>query len=125
MSSCLNANKISSNVSKTELAMFNPLKKQLDHKLEKLNDKKLYQTDPVNDSVLGHIGKNLTWKYELNNAATKLNKANAMLFRIRHYVYIKTLKSINRAIFELQFSHSSLVWAQNSFSAKILHQHFG
>ena len=41
-----NAYKISLNVSKKEVVMFNPPKKQLDHELKiKLNGKNLYQTE--------------------------------------------------------------------------------
>ena len=42
----LNANKIALNISKTELVMFCPPKKQLYHELKtKLNGEKLYQTE--------------------------------------------------------------------------------
>ena len=34
----------------------------------------------------------LTWKNQANNVATKLNKANALIFKKRHFVEIKTLK---------------------------------
>ena len=43
----------------------------------------------------------------------KLNKANAMLSKIRHYIDQKTLKAIYHAIFESPLYSSSLVWAQN------------
>ena len=46
LSNGLNANRIALNVSKTELEMFSPAKKQLGHELKiKLNGEKLYQTD--------------------------------------------------------------------------------
>ena len=60
LSSWFNANNFFSNVSKTELVMFNPLKKQLDHKLKKLNDKKLYQTKSVNPNLSG-LCRGLFW----------------------------------------------------------------
>ena len=48
LSNCLKANKISLNISKTELMLFTSSKKQLDCDLKiKLNEKKLYQTDSV------------------------------------------------------------------------------
>ena len=69
--------------------MFSPSRKQLDHELKlKLNGKMLYQTHSL--KYLGiHLDTYLTWKYQINNVAIKLNKANAMLFKIRHYVDIK------------------------------------
>ena len=48
-----------------------------------------------------HLDKYLTVKNQINNVATKLNKANTILSKIRHYVDMKTLKSIYHAIFYL------------------------
>ena len=49
-----------------------------------------------------------TWKHQTTNVAIKLNKANAMLSKIRIYVDIKTLKSIFHAILESHLSYASL-----------------
>ena len=93
LSHWVNANKIALTGSKTELVIFSPRKKQLDRELKttkkiRLNCKKLYQTDSV--KYLGiHLYKYLIWKFHVNNVALKLNKANAMLTKIKHYVDIK------------------------------------
>ena len=117
--SWLNANKICLNVSKTELVLFK--KKQMDCDLKvKLNGQKIYETDSV--KYLGiKIDKNLSWENQINNVSIKLNKANAMLSKIRHYVDFKTLKLIYHAIFESHLYYSSLVWAQNANSIKRLY----
>ena len=74
--------------------MLSPPTKQLDHELKiKLNGKKLHQTYSAKYRGI-HVDKYLTWKHQINNVAIKLNKGNAMLSKIRHYVNIKTLKSI-------------------------------
>ena len=44
--------------------------------------------------------KRLTWKQDINHVALKLNKANAMLSKLRHLMDIKTLRSVYYAIFE-------------------------
>ena len=100
LSNWLKANKISLNVGKTELVLFTSSKKQLDCDLKiKLNGKRLYETDSVR--YLGiQIDKRLTWKQQINNVALKLNKANAMLSKLRHVLDIKTLRSVYYAIFE-------------------------
>ena len=79
LSNWLKANKISINVSKTELALFTSSKKQFDCDLKiKLNGERLCETDSVR--YLGiQIDKRLTWKEQINHVALKLNKANAML----------------------------------------------
>ena len=51
----------------------------------KLNDKRLYPTDSV--EYLGvKIDSKLNWKSHVNAVATKLNQANAMLYKVRDFV---------------------------------------
>ena len=87
LSNWLKANKISLNVGKTELVLFTSSRKQLDCDLKiKLNGKRLYETDSV--KYLGiQIDKRLTWKQYVNHVALKLNKANAMLSKLRRIGY--------------------------------------
>ena len=108
------------NVSKTELVLFRSAKKQLDFGLNlKLNGKRLYTTNSV--MYLGvKIDEYLTWKPQTDGISTKLNKANAILSNVRHFVDQKTLKAIYHAIFESHLYSSSLVWAQNFNSTKRL-----
>ena len=83
----------------------------------KLNGKRLYETDSV--KYLGiQIDKKLTWIQQIYRVALKLNKANAMLPKLRH-VY-KNLQPVYYAIFESHLCYASLVWAQNTNSVKRL-----
>ena len=51
----------------------------------KLNGKKLYPTDSVR--YLGvNIDSKLNWKSHVNTIATKLNRANAMLYKERDFL---------------------------------------
>lgn len=121
LSCWLNANKISLNVSKTEWIIFKPRKKVLNYDLKiKLNGNKLYTTSSV--KYLGiRIDENLIWNQHFNDLATKLNRANAMLFKIRNYVNSETLlRSICFAIFESHLTYSFLVWGQDNNSIKHL-----
>ena len=114
----LSVNKIYLNVSKTDLGLFRSAKKQLDFGLKlKLNGKRLYPTNSV--KYLGvKIYEHLTWKPHIDVISTKLNKANAMLSKIQHFVDQKSLKAICHAIFESHLYYYSLVWAHNSNSTK-------
>ena len=47
-----------------------------------------------------------------------MNRANALLFKIRKYVSPKILRSIYFAIFDSHLSYCCLVWAQNFSSFK-------
>ena len=78
----LNANKISLNVSKTELILFKPKMKKLDSNLKlKLIGKRLYPTKLVKYLDI-KTDENLTWIDHINDMAiNKLNRANAMLFK--------------------------------------------
>ena len=100
--------------------LFTSSKKQLDCSLKiKLNGKRLYDTDSV--KYLGiQIDKRLISKQHINHVAVKLNKANAMLSKLRHVLDIKTLRSVYYAIFESHLCYVSLVWAKNTNSVKRL-----
>ena len=55
----------------------------------------------------------LKWQHHINNLSVKLNRANALLFKIRKFANDKILRFIYFAIFESHLDHCSLVWAQN------------
>ena len=116
----LNANKIL-NVEKTELVIFKQQRKKVDTGIkigDTDNRKELYPSQSVR--YLGiKIDQNLNWKYHINDIANKLNRANALLFKIRNFANIIVLKTINFAIFDSQYYanimqyYVNLVWAQN------------
>ena len=59
----------------------------------KLIGKRLYPSNSV--KYLGvRIDKFLHWHDQVNNIAVKLNRANALLLKIRNYVNMKTLRNI-------------------------------
>ena len=72
---CINANKISLNVSKTELILFKPKMKKLDFDLKlKISGKRLYPIKSV--KYLGiRIDEHLTSPYHKNDFAIRLNRA--------------------------------------------------
>ena len=115
---CKLINKISLNVKKTEMVIFKSKQKQLEGYLKiKLCSKRLYPTESV--KYLGvKIDTNLTWQHHVNDLSIKLNRANAVLFKIRKYVSPKILRSIYFAIFDSHLSYCCLVWAQNFSSIK-------
>ena len=109
----LNANKISLNVKKTEMVIFKSKQKKFEGDLKiKLCSKRLYPSESV--KYLGvKIDTNLNWEHHVNDLSIKLNRANALLFKMRKYVSLKILRSIYFAIFDSYLSYSCLVWAQN------------
>ena len=71
----------------------------------------LYPTESV--KYLGvKIDTNLNWKYHVNDLSIKLNRANALLFKMRKYVSLEILRSIYFVIFDSFISYCCLVWAR-------------
>ena len=109
----LNANKISLNVKKPKMVIFKSKQKKLEGDLKiKLCGKRLYPTESV--KYLGvKIDTNLSWQYHVNDLFVKLDRANALLFKMRKYVSLNISRSIYCAIFDSYLSHCFLVWSQN------------
>ena len=113
MNNWLSANKISLTVEKTELVIFKSPTKVLSDEIKiKLTGKRLYPSNSV--KYLGvRIEKFLHWHDQVNNIAVKLNRANALLLKIRNYVNMKTLRNIYDTIFDSHLTYSCIVWGQN------------
>ena len=77
----------------------------------KLYRKTLY---PAESKYLAlKIDTNLRWLYQVNDHSIKLNRAHALLFKMRKHVSLKILSSIYFAILDSYLSYCCLVWAQN------------
>ena len=113
----LNANKISLNAEKTELGNFKHKKKKLECSIRiNFSRKRLYPSNSIKHLGV-KIDENLNWKDYIHDIATKLNRANTLLLKIRNYVNFNTLKSIYFAIFDSHINYANLIWGQNLNSA--------
>ena len=84
----LNANKIALNVAKTEVILFKTKHKPCDTVLRL---KKLYKTKYLR--CLGiKIDENLNWKIHIHDLTSKLNRANAILAKLQHFVNSEILR---------------------------------
>ena len=96
----LSANKNSLNVVKTELVIFKfPRKVLLDEIKIKLCGKRLYSSNSTKYLSI-KIDRFLHWHDQVNRIAVKLNRANALLIKIRNCVYF--------AIFDSHLSYSCI-----------------
>ena len=66
------------------------------------------------------INQHLTWKHHINDHSVKLNKANALILKIRKFVDGKILISIYFRIFESNLNYCSLFWAHSYNAIKRL-----
>ena len=55
----------------------------------------------------------LNWKDHIHDIATRLNRTNALLFKISNYVNFNILKSIYFATFDSHINYANLIWGQN------------
>ena len=111
----LNANKIALNVAKTEIILFKTKHKPWDTALKlKLNRKRFYKTKYLR--YLGiRIDENLNWKVHIHDFASKLNRANAILAKLRHFVNSEILRSTYFAIFHSHLNYVCIAWGLTRF----------
>ena len=80
---------------------------------QSIQRKRLYPTPSV--KYLGvQFDENINWHHHINDLAAKLNRANALLFKIKNYVNQKVQRSIYFAIFDTHLNYANLIWVQNS-----------
>ena len=111
----LNANRIALNVAKTEVILFKTKPKPCDTDLRlKLSRKRLYKTKYLR--YLGiNIDENLNWKVRIHDLPSKLNRANAILAKRRHFVNNEILRSTYFAIFHSHFNYVCIAWGLTRF----------
>ena len=95
------------------MLIFKSKYKKLEDDLKiRLCGERLHPTESVKQLSV-KIYTNLTWQHHVSDLSIKLNRANALLFKIRKYVSLKILRSIYFAIFDSQLSYCCLFQAQN------------
>ena len=105
------SNKILLNVKKSDMVIFKSKHKKFKGDLKiNLYDERLYPIESV--KYLGvKIDTNLNCKYHMNGLSIKLNRANALLFKLRKYFSLKILRSIYLAIFDSYLAYCYLACA--------------
>ena len=94
---------------KSELVIFKSPRKVLPDEIKiKLTGKRLYPSNSVKYLSV-RIDKFLHWHDQVNNITVKLNRANALLLKIRNYVIMKTLWRIYYEIFDSHVTYSCIL----------------
>ena len=95
------------------MEIFKSKEKKFDDDLRiKLCGERLYVLESVKYFGV-KIDTNLSWQYHVNDLSIKLNRANALLFKMTKYVSLKILRSIYFAIVDSYLFYCSFNWAQN------------
>ena len=80
----------------------------------KLCRKKLYKTKYLR--YLGiKIDENFKWKIHIHYFAFKLNRANAVLAKLRHFVNSEILRSTYFAVFHSHLNYVCIAWGLTRF----------
>ena len=111
----LTANKISLINDKTELIYFHKAKNVIpsDNKI-KLNGKRL---PSMKIKYLGvYLDEKLSGESHCEEFIKKLNRANGMLAKARHYVPLNELKNVYHAIFSSHLMYGCQIWSQKLLS---------
>ena len=108
----LKANKISLNSGKTELVLFRSKDKKITKNMNfRISAQKINIFSET--KYLGLIlDEHLTFKYHLQNLKIKLNTANFLLSKIRHYVKFPLLRTIYYALFDSHLRYGCQIWDQ-------------
>ena len=100
------------NVSKTELTLSKSKMKKLNFDVKlKLNDKRIYPNKSVQYLDI-KADEKLGWIDHVNDIAIKLNRANAVLFKVREFPNVKILKPIYYGIPDYHLNYANTVWGQ-------------
>ena len=120
----LNANKISLNASKMEFVIFRSKSKPLaSSPFLKLVGKKIFPSPSV--KYLGvRLDEHLNWKSHISDIATKLQRANGMLSKLRHYLLLKILVNIYHSIFSSRMRYICQIWGLRDNTNSIVFLHF-
>ena len=96
-----------------KLVIFKSPRKVLSDEIKiKLTGQRFYPSNSVKNFGI-RIDKFIHWHNQTNDIAVKLNRANALLLKIKNYVKMKTLRNIYFAIFDSYLSYSCIFRAQS------------
>ena len=112
----LTANKISLNDGKTEIIHFHKPNNACPTDIKiKLNGKKLFPSKTI--KYLGvYLDETLNGNAHCVELIKKLNRANGMLAKARHFVPLNELKNIYHAIFSSHLMYGCQIWTQKLLS---------
>ena len=106
----LKANKISLNANKTEFIIFRSPQKQLDC-IPRLKLSRKTLTPSSSIKYLGvHLDEHLNWKSHVTVTSKKLQRANGVLSKLRHFMPQQSVLNVYHALFASHMRYACQVW---------------
>ena len=114
LSMWLRANKISQNIEKAELAVFQKQNTKLNNSFKiKLDGKRLFPA--ISMKYLGVLlDEHLTLSPQISHVQMKINKAIGILSKLRYQANIHTLKTVYHSLFGTHLIYAYQLWGQNN-----------
>ena len=111
VSQWLISNKLSLNVSKSVMIIFNTKQKKTTHKINiKINNEQIQEKEYT--KYLGIlIDKHLNWSQHIHHVNLKLSRGIGILAKLRHFVSKKTLKSLYYSFIQPHVDYGLINWA--------------
>ena len=115
---CLNSNKLSLNVSKSNFLIFHPYQRKLyrEVNLKILDNNSEQLVSLERKTYMRYLGvlidENLSWKQHINYISTKISKGIGIITRLRHLVPLTTFLNIYRSLIELYISYGLIAWGE-------------
>ena len=107
------ANRISLNVSKTEIILFHPKTKTI---TKHLNFRKSWQKVNIvkQTKYLGiYLDEHLTWNFQLDQIKRKLSRSCGLLAKLKYFTETDLLRTVYFAIFDSILRYEIQVWGQH------------
>ena len=114
----LNVNKLSLNISKTNVLLFNIRNKNININMDlNINNIKVKQVSEI--KFLGVIiDCKLNWKLQLNYVSSKLSRTIAILHKVKNKLNMKSLILLYNALFLSHLNYCSNIWG-NTFKSSL------
>ena len=103
-------NRLSLNIEKTNFVVFHPYNKPISHKITlKIHKRAISEKNHI--KYLGIlIDSTLTWKAHIDNVSTKISKSIGLLYKIRHYVNLKIMRTLYHSLVYPYLTYAIEVW---------------
>jgi hypothetical protein len=112
----LNANKLTLNLNKSIYVIFRSYQKKLNFQvsIKMFNNNTNKLTEIEYKEFIKYLGviidSSLTWKYHVDNIASKISKSIGIITRLRHFVPLSTLLSIYQCLILPYITYGIIVW---------------
>ena len=106
-------NRLALNISKTNFIVFHPQNKEKKRITIRINKYTIQEKNEI--KYLGVIlDASLTWKQHIDKLIKKLNKATAMLYKVRPYVNERTMLTLYYSLIYSHLTYATEVWGNAS-----------